>query len=261
MTLYKKGVWTDGKTVNVVATACMSKHVKLMMAAIRFFLCADDEVADDDDDDGEGAMVVAVAKDAFNIHHKNVAPSTKKVRKYKRALKGIKSKNRKEKKRTGPQFSAMMMLYDAQGFAEKLFTRLKSSTDGFEVKLAMMNMISRLIGTHELLVLNFYPFLQRYLNPHQKDITSILAFMTQAVHNVVPPDALEPILTTLANHFVNDRSSNEAMAIGLNTIREETSVSSTCILTAAPSLTLTSDATLIGGVFEAATHNEQRTAT
>jgi len=216
--LYKKGVWTDAKTVNVVATACTSKHVKLMIAAIRFFLNVDEE--DEDSDDDDESMVVAVAKDAFNIHHKNVAPSSKKVRKYERALKNVKSKARKEKKNTGPTFTAMMLLYDAQGFAERMFARLKNSTDGFEVKLTMMNMISRLIGVHELLLLNYYPFLQRYLNPHQKDITAILAYMTQACHTLVPPDCLEPVVQTLANHFVNDRSSNEAMAIGLNTIRE-----------------------------------------
>lgn len=42
----------------------------------------------------------------------------------------------------------------------------------------------------------------------------------QATHNLVPPDVLHPIVVTLANKFVSDRCSNEAMAIGLNTIRE-----------------------------------------
>jgi len=164
--------------------------------------------------------MVSVAKDAFNINHKNTAPSSKKVRKYKRALRTVKKNDSKERKQGLSTFSALMLLHDPQGLAEKLFGRLKASTDSFEVKMSMMNMISRLIGTHELLLLNFYPFLQRYLNPHQKDITAILAYLTQAVHNLVPPDALEPVLQTLANHFVSDRSSNEAMAIGINSIRE-----------------------------------------
>lgn len=29
-----------------------------------------------------------------------------------------------------------------------------------------MDLISRLIGVHKLFVLNFYPYLQRYLQPH-----------------------------------------------------------------------------------------------
>ena len=221
-TLYRKQIWCDAKTVNVVATAILSKHVKLCMTGIRFFLGVDAaaEADADSDEEDDAALMAAVAKDAFNINHKNTAPSSKKVRKYKRALKQVKANDKKERKQGLTTSSALMLLHDPQGLAEKLFAKLKASTDGFEVKLAMMNFISRLVGTHELLLLNFYPFLQRYLSPHQQDITAILAFMTQAVHNLVPPDSLEPVVQTLANHFVNDRSSNEAMAIGINSIRE-----------------------------------------
>ena len=42
----------------------------------------------------------------------------------------------------------------------------------------------------------------------------------QATHTLVPPESLHPIVVTLATKFVSDRCSNEAMAIGLNTIRE-----------------------------------------
>ena len=221
-TLYRKQVWCDAKTVNVVATAILSKHVKLCMTGIRFFLGVDQHAEEEADSDAEedARLMQAVAKDAFNIHHKNTAASSKKVRKYKRALKTVKANEKKERTQGLSTSSALMLLHDPQGLAEKVFARLKASTDSFEVKLSMMNFISRLIGTHELLLLNFYPFLQRYLNPHQQEITAILAFMTQAVHNLVPPESLEPVVQTLANHFVNDRSSNEAMSIGINTIRE-----------------------------------------
>jgi hypothetical protein len=37
------------------------------------------------------------------------------------------------------------------GFAEKLFTKLRSTkTDRFEIRLMYMNLISRLIGIHEV---------------------------------------------------------------------------------------------------------------
>src|SRR5690606_38013730 len=48
----------------------------------------------------------------------------------------------------------------------------------------------------------------------------ILAVTAQAVHHLVPPDALHPVIMTLANNFVSNRSSPEAIAAGLNTIRE-----------------------------------------
>ena len=42
----------------------------------------------------------------------------------------------------------------------------------------------------------------------------------QAVHDLVPPDALAPVLKQLADQFINDRTRPEAMAVGLKTVRE-----------------------------------------
>ena len=36
--LYIKGVWTDARTVNIIAAACLSKRSKLVGIALRFFL-------------------------------------------------------------------------------------------------------------------------------------------------------------------------------------------------------------------------------
>ena len=36
--LYKRNIWNDAKTVNVITTACFSKITKVMVAAIKFFL-------------------------------------------------------------------------------------------------------------------------------------------------------------------------------------------------------------------------------
>ena len=47
-----------------------------------------------------------------------------------------------------------------QGFAEKLFKRLSGSHERFETRIAILNVVSRCIGVHKLLILNFYPFLQ-----------------------------------------------------------------------------------------------------
>jgi len=54
-TLYRKQIWCDAKTVNVVATAIMSKHVKLCMTGIRFFLGVDDAAEGEADSDAEVA--------------------------------------------------------------------------------------------------------------------------------------------------------------------------------------------------------------
>lgn len=83
-----------------------------------------------------------------------------------------------------------------------------------------LDFISRLIGLHELFLLNFYPYLQRFVQPHQREVTRLLQFMAQASHELVPPDAIEPLLKTIANNFVTERNTSDVMAIGLNAIRE-----------------------------------------
>ena len=72
-----------------------------------------------------------------------------------------------------------------------------------------MNFISRLIGHHKLIVLGFYSFAQRYLTAHQRHVTHILAYVTQACHELIPPDELVPIIKVIANNFATDRSSEE----------------------------------------------------
>lgn len=54
-----------------------------------------------------------------------------------------------------------------QGFAEKLFRRLQGGHERFETRLAMLAVVSRAVGVHKLLLLNFYPFLQASLRPVQ----------------------------------------------------------------------------------------------
>ena len=45
-------------------------------------------------------------------------------------------------------------------------------------------------------------------------------FLFQAAHELVPPDAIEPVLRAIVNNFVTERNSSEVMAIGLNAVRE-----------------------------------------
>lgn len=69
-----------------------------------------------------------------------------------------------------------------QSFAERLFARLQKANERLETRLAMMAVISRAVGVHRLLLLNFYPFLQKYIQPHQRDVTRILAILIQVLH-------------------------------------------------------------------------------
>ena len=50
-----------------------------------------------------------------------------------------------------------------------------------------MQVLSRMIGCHQLMLLNFYPFLQKYVQPHQAEVPTILAVLVQVQISSVNP--------------------------------------------------------------------------
>ncbi|KAG0264955.1 Protein SDA1 [Actinomortierella ambigua] len=212
--LYRKNIWNDAKTVNVIAHACFSPVTKIMVTAIQFFLGHNDDVEDSDDDDE--------LPDIKALQHKQlVSKKTKAKQKHMdRMMATLKKKQKAKKKAETFNFSALHLLNDPQGFTEKLYKHLATSRERHEVQLMALNLISRIVGVHKLVVLGLYPFLQKKLQPTQKDVTQIIAITAQASHDLVPPDVLEPVIQTLANNFVTEHCSAEVMAAGLNGIRE-----------------------------------------
>ncbi|KMQ84887.1 protein sda1-like protein [Lasius niger] len=214
--LYNRNVWNDIKTVNVIATGCFSKITKVAVASLKFFLGTDpeEEGSDDSDSDDEPNMKEIMMANKVN---KKTKKRQKQLQKAKQLF--VKAKKKKSK---APQynFSALHLIHDPQDFAEKLFKQIEKKNDRFEVKLMTLDVISRLIGLHNLFLLNFYPYIQRFLQPHQREVTKLLQFIAQASHELIPPDVLEPVLETLVNNFITERNSADVMAIGLNTVRE-----------------------------------------
>uniref|UniRef100_A0A8C4QFE4 Protein SDA1 n=1 Tax=Eptatretus burgeri TaxID=7764 RepID=A0A8C4QFE4_EPTBU len=115
---------------------------------------------------------------------RKTSKNKKKLKKSLMVLRKHKKKNRVETF----NFSAIHLLHDPQGFSEKLLHQLQNSTEHYEVKLMMMDLISRIIGIHELVIFNFYPLVQRFLQPHQRDVTKVLLFAAQASHQLIPPE-------------------------------------------------------------------------
>ncbi|KAK7086656.1 Protein SDA1 [Halocaridina rubra] len=221
MDLYRKRIWNDAKTVNIITTACFHKVTKIMVTALKFFIGKDEEEEgnnSESDSESEGEQVaLRAAVMAYRVNKKTKKRKQKRLDKAKAFVK----KSKKEKTtKVNMDFSAIHLIHDPQDMAERLYKRLEKMNERFEVKLMMMNLISRLIGIHKLYIPNFYAMLQRYLNPNQREVTKIMVFGAQAAHEEVPPDDVEPLVRTLANNFVTERYSNEVMAMGLNAIRE-----------------------------------------
>ncbi|KAK9478389.1 SDA1-domain-containing protein [Lipomyces japonicus] len=261
--LWRRSIWDDPRSVEIMKTASLHGNPKVAVAGVSFFLGADrerekttkkkrgvhgsdddsDEYDDSDDDNssdddgagGAGGSIsrpeVAGLKHRLGVNKK----SGKRARKLESAMKMLK---KKESRKAGDvpashlNFSAIHLLHDPQGFAERLFTQHLSSRNNnsnagggggkltLEQRIKVLNLVTRLIGTHKLTVLPVYSFLLKFLTPKQRDVTQFMACAAQATHDLVPPDAISPVIRKIADEFVSDGVAAEVAAAGLNTIRE-----------------------------------------
>ncbi|KAG6545723.1 hypothetical protein Mapa_012684 [Marchantia paleacea] len=227
--LHRRKVWTDERTADAICSACLHKSSRIMIASLRFLLGYDQEKEDQEEDESSdeeedpAKLSVNVDRESiYKAYHKGTTASKrKKQAKLQRVIRSMKKQQRTHSREMEQGSHAPLQhVVDPQEFAEKLFARLRSCNEKFEVKLMMMQLISRTVGIHRLILLNFYPFLQRYIEPHQRDVTLVLAAAVQACHDLVPPDAIEPVIRQLVNHFVHDRARPEVIAVGLNVVRE-----------------------------------------
>lgn len=220
--LFRKGVWKDSKTVNVIASAIFTKDSKTLHTVLNFFLSPKYEQDDLKQDKEFNINKKEIYK---KFGHGAVKRTNKKKKKLKEALAEL-SKQRKSQMdrrmddRRNYNFQAVNMIVDPQGYSEKVYKVLTSSNEKFETKIMIMNFISRLVACHQLLIFDFYSLMQKYLQPHQNNITQMMSITAQSCHPLVPPDVVEPIIKSIANNFVSDRRANEAIVVGLNTIRE-----------------------------------------
>ncbi|KAJ5491057.1 Protein SDA1 [Penicillium diatomitis] len=218
--LWKRQIWTDAKAVEVMKEAALSENEKVIVGGVRFFLGGDKEREDmEDESSDEETLDIGRLRHTLQINKK----SKKKARVAEKAMATHKKKERKKTQPHPLNFSALHLLHDPQGFAETLFSKhLQSSKSklNLEQKLLVLQLVSRLVGLHKLHIMSLYSYFQKFLTPRQPSVTSFLASLAQATHDLVPPDVLEPLVQKIANEFVSEASAGEVATAGLNAIRE-----------------------------------------
>lgn len=145
--LYKRKIWNDDKTVNVIAEGCLNDNPKVVAAAAKFFLVLDydwesDSEGDSSEEDQEQKIILGKYKGTVKMTKKRQANVKKVLKQHKRKEK------RKNKVKYSTDFLPIDLIHDPQAFVEKLFNKLRKSNDRYEVKMLMMKLISRLIGRH-----------------------------------------------------------------------------------------------------------------
>ena len=218
--LWRRQIWTDSKAVEIMKEASLADNVKVIVGGVRFFLGGDKEREELEDESGDDEAVdMGRLKHQMAINKKN----KKKVRMMESAVATVKKKERKKNRPHPLNFSAFHLLHDPQGFAEALFSKHLQNTRSklnLEQKLLVLQLVSRLVGLHKLTVISLYSYFLKYLTPRQLSVTSFLASLAQATHNLVPPDILEPLVQKIANEFVSEAAAAEVASAGLNAIRE-----------------------------------------
>ncbi|CCD15981.1 unnamed protein product [Trypanosoma congolense IL3000] len=224
--LYRRRVWVNERTVEVLTQACFSRHTAIIRTALRFFLLQMPKISSMDDSKGEDdeeidpGRAISKMKQKLKIKKK----TGKRERILKREVTAVKRKYDKEEKEeeliAKQHVDPIRLLRDPQQFVERLLARLQKTSERFEVRLLYLNVIARTVSEHEVVHLPLYSFLERYMEPSQLHSTQLLALSVMCAHRMVPPDTLMPLVRAIANHFVSDRSSPDAITVGLNTIRE-----------------------------------------
>ncbi|KXX77828.1 Protein sda1 [Madurella mycetomatis] len=217
--LWRRQIWTDARPCDVMKEACLSDNEKVVVGGVRFFLGGDKEREELEDDSSDEDVDLKKFKHQGTINKK----TKKRAKAYEKALEKVKKHERKKNAPSPLNFSALHLIHDPQGFAEKLFQKhLQNAKNKFSLdnKLLVLQLVTRLVGLHKLTIISLYSWFVRYLTPKQTNVTSFLASLAQATHNLVPPDVIEPLIVKIANEFVSEASASEVAAAGINAIRE-----------------------------------------
>ncbi|KAF9884679.1 Severe Depolymerization of Actin [Aspergillus nanangensis] len=217
--LWKRQIWTDSKAVEVMKEASLAENEKVIVGGVRFFLGGDKEREDMEDESSDEEIDMGKVKHQAGINKK----TRKNSRAVAKARQTVKKRERKKNQPHPLNFSALHLLHDPQGYAESLFYKHLQSNKSklnLEQKLMVLQLVTRLVGLHKLHIMHLYSYFQKYLTPRQPSVTSFLASLAQASHDLIPPDDLEPLVQKIANEFVSEASASEVATAGLNAIRE-----------------------------------------
>jgi len=218
--MWKRQIWTDAKAVEIMKECALADNEKVVVGGVRFFLGGDKEREEQEEEsESDEEIDMARLRHQIGINKK----SKKADRTLKKAAATVKRKDKKKGQPHPLNFSALHLLHNPQGFAEELFQKhlqAAKSRLNLEQKLQVLQLVSRLIGLHKLIIVPFYSYFLKFLKPKQPSVTTFLACLAQGTHSQVPPDELEKPIQAIANEFVSEAAAGEVAASGLNAIRE-----------------------------------------
>ncbi|CAD7946462.1 unnamed protein product [Amoebophrya sp. A25] len=231
ISLYKKNIWTGAAVVNAIAGCCEHPDTHVAKAAVNFLLGNTHLIAEEENDseDEENKKAVGdVSKKVLIfivLGLKRFTKGSQKKKKIEKAKKkAAKAMSKKDNPKSGLEnktcFAAIDLLHDPQKLAERLLLRVMRASETYAFRLLLLQLCSRLMGRHRLVVPNFYPYIQKYLTPTQREVTTVLACLAQSCHDALPVETVRPAVVHLLHTFVNETNAPEVITVGINSLRE-----------------------------------------
>eukprot|EP00767_Chilomastix_cuspidata_P001506 gnl/Chilomastix_cuspidata/1619.p1 GENE.gnl/Chilomastix_cuspidata/1619~~gnl/Chilomastix_cuspidata/1619.p1 ORF type:complete len:774 (-),score=420.92 gnl/Chilomastix_cuspidata/1619:494-2815(-) len=235
--LYRRGAWPGARAANAIADAVFHRDPRLRDAAVKFMLHADDAVKLTDDDDDDADLNPAERKELLeqkikdtqgelrNLQLKGARTpkNARAVEKVQKKLKALLTRRRFISKDV-PRVPLLGQIHDPQTYCQKLMGLIRRGTGGrpfpYASKLDAFALTAAIIEVHELVVPSFYPMIQGYIRPKQAEVIRVLSAAATASHALVPPDIVLGVVKRIASEFVHEGASDDAITIGLATIRE-----------------------------------------
>jgi protein SDA1 len=221
ISLYRQNCWRDSHIANLISAGILHPDLKISAALCHLFLGNKTkglegilEESDNEDDNEIDETVQGL------VGSKKTARREKRIKRTKKAILRAKTRQKKSREDTGVSFVAIDLLNDPQTLAERCLQRIQKGNDPFAYRLLLLHLVARLVGRHTLHLMNLYPYLLKYIQPNQHDVTQVLACLVEACHSEVPPDELRPVVSHLIQTFVTESVSPEVIEVGLNTVRE-----------------------------------------
>jgi len=185
ISMYRQNVWRDAHVVNLSSAGLLHPDVKISAALCHLFLGNKTKglegILDESDEESEPEEQI----DGL-LGSKKTANRMKRIKRAKKAILKAKLRAKKgHKNDSSVSFIAIDLLHDPQTLCEKCLQRIQKASEPFNFRMLLLHLVARLVGRHSLQLLNLYPFLLKYIQPNQTDVTQVLACLVEASHRFI----------------------------------------------------------------------------
>eukprot|EP00960_Hanusia_phi_P056580 763318-Hanusia_phi.AAC.1 len=197
--LHQRGMWNDAYAINMIGAACFSRQKTVRIAAIQFLLNSDVHDEEEDDFDDFGIHIPDEHEKRRRIKPTHLLLANKRKRKL---LKKETSTDVEDVEELTQVMSTMTSLFEISMFVSHVIVR-------FDEKLLILDLISRIMSVHELILLDFYDSTSCYLQPSQEELHKVLAIIAQSVTSLTPPETISSLVKMIATNFIHDQAKVE----------------------------------------------------